>query len=110
MIDLDFLREQCGQSEELMQQMLDLFIQTGPSHIAQIKEALSNQNPDGVAKSVHAFLSSLKILNAERAVQLGMDIESHLVKGGDLVLVQDQIQDLLDVSKQLLVEAQSIRF
>jgi HPt (histidine-containing phosphotransfer) domain-containing protein len=105
MIDLDFLKEQCGESEELMQQMLELFTQTAPNHIQIIKDEFHTNDADALAKAVHAFLSSLKILNAERAILLGSNIEKLLIEGTSPGLLLDNVNELVHLSEQLVEEA-----
>lgn len=107
MIDLDFLKEQCGDSEELMQQMLQLFIQTAPDHILKIKQELHANEADYLAKAVHAFLSSLKILNTERAVRLGSHIEKLLLEGTSPGILMDDVKELIQLSELLVEEAKT---
>ncbi|MBT3200434.1 MAG: Hpt domain-containing protein [Phycisphaerales bacterium] len=92
--------EQAGDDEDLLSELIGIFLSETPEAIAQIHNAVSNGNPEAIANSAHALKGSLGVLAADNAIQAAQKVET-LAKAGDL-------QGLQEATTALAVEIQRL--
>jgi HPt (histidine-containing phosphotransfer) domain-containing protein len=74
-INLDTLREICGEEKSFIIEMIDLFLQQAESYISDIEEAITNRDDELVKKKAHKFKSSAQIFGISNLYDMLLKIE-----------------------------------
>ena len=74
-LDADGFRAQVGGDEELLVEIIDLFLTEGPAQILEMREAFAAGDLARVSRVAHTIKGSLGALHAERARATAQDLE-----------------------------------
>lgn len=104
-VNLDQLKQNIGDDKSLLQELIDIFIHTGPDMITAIKAALTAQDAKALTRAAHALKGTAGNFGAETVVRLAAKLES---LGDDAQLAGTQ-QLLEDLERELNVVLQELR-
>lgn len=74
-LNLEFLQEMSGGYIPFIIEILEIFVEDGPSTFQSINKNLADKDFSSVKTSVHKLKSSLKILGAEKLADLAENLE-----------------------------------
>lgn len=74
-IDMTYLSDIAGGSEEFMIEMIDIFIEQTPLYFDQLSEAIANQDWKSVGDVAHKIKPTLAFMGIEEAKDIMADIE-----------------------------------
>ncbi|WP_207422701.1 Hpt domain-containing protein [Desertivirga brevis] len=74
-IDMTYLSDIAGGSEEFMIEMIDIFIEQTPLYFDQLSEAVANQDWKSVGDVAHKIKPTLAFMGIEEAKDIMADIE-----------------------------------
>lgn len=74
-LDVEGFRAQVAGDEELLVEIIDLFLEEGPAQIEEMREALELGELQRVSRLAHTVKGSLGALHAERARAAAQDVE-----------------------------------
>ncbi len=74
-IDWPALRENCGGDEELVAEVLQLFVREAPGLLGDVKTAVSSNQGPAVKKTAHRLKGALMSLAAKPAVACAKELE-----------------------------------
>lgn len=104
-----FLKEQCDNDQEMVESMIEMFINTAPGYLERMNVAYGERQYNDLKDAAHGFLSSLKIMGATEIVNVAKQIETDILNEvfDDVsslleqvnVLTQQAIQELIGVQK-----------
>lgn len=68
-IDLPALLEQFGDAREILDQVIDTYLEQYPQLLAEVGRAVATRDPAALSTSAHKFKGALSIFAVERAVE-----------------------------------------
>ena len=95
-VDIDVLREQIGDDDELIAIMLNQFSEANAADLLELSAAIDQQQPDNVRKVAHRIKGSSGLIGAQRLSELAKHVEHHAHQGDwtDLQTYRDKINAL----------------
>ena len=109
-LDLSYLREMSGDSAEFMVEMIDMFKQQTPLYIADLKQAIANQDWPRVSSCAHKIKPTFAYVGREDArehMQL-MELNARDLNNlQDLAGQLEEINDFIQVLNKQLDEAKA---
>ncbi|MCX6157312.1 MAG: ATP-binding protein [Ignavibacteriae bacterium] len=110
--DLSSLASMSNNNNSFMKKMINLFIQTIPSAIEEMKEEYQNQNWENVSDVAHKIKPSISLFNITESVKYIAEIEHNARNKRELSKMKDLIlnmeSDILSVIKGLKQELEKI--
>ncbi|MFT6845100.1 MAG: HPt (histidine-containing phosphotransfer) domain-containing protein [Flavobacteriales bacterium] len=103
-----FLKEQCDNDQEMVQTMVDIFINTAPDYLQSIIEAQKSCKFQELKNAAHGFLSSLKIMGAEQIVVLTQQIEHNIIDN-KLESIEHLTKEVCRLTYQALDELNALK-
>jgi two-component system, sensor histidine kinase and response regulator len=100
-IDRDEVLERVAGDKELLNELIDLFIEDCPRLLAQVEQAIREQDPVRLEKAAHTLKGSVANFAADIAVKAALRLEI-MGKGHDLTNAEEAFLDLK--SKILLTQ------
>jgi HPt (histidine-containing phosphotransfer) domain-containing protein len=92
-----------GGSQEVLQEIITLFLEDSPKLLAAIREALQDENTAAVYRAAHTLKGSVGNFDAQAAVELAQRLEARS-REGDL-LAAAAVFALLEVEMQSVLES-----
>jgi HPt (histidine-containing phosphotransfer) domain-containing protein len=87
------LSERFGNDEELIQVVLDAFLEEAPELIVKLKTALDNEDMDLIRAHAHALKGSAANVNADILKEMALDLEQD-ANQGQLVSISQILSDI----------------
>ena len=97
--------ERLGGDESLLQQILVIFLEEYPKHMARLEEAVNSQNPEQLERTAHSLKGELGYMGATEVSQLARRLED-MGKNRDLASAGEVLSTL---EKQLSDFAAQVR-
>ncbi len=101
MVNLGYLKETCGGSQDMVDQIIRMFLDTTPGLIAEMKQNLHNDQRDDLKRNAHKAKSSFLILGAKitgeklQQIEHGAGSSLHQELGQLLSEVEDESNAIL---------------
>ena len=113
-IDMSYLSDIAGGSEEFMIEMIDIFIEQTPLYFEQLEEAVNSRDWKGVGDVAHKIKPTLAFMGIEEAKDIMADIERK-ARINDNVSeipamfadIKDRCQDLYDSLERIKKELEA---
>ncbi len=107
-VDMSFLRANTLGQEQLIPQMIDLFLQQTPSNIERMTRSFAEDRPAEVRATAHKLKSSAGMLGAARLKSVLEKIED-AVRDSELHNRENLIEEVRSVSSAVMKELSEIR-
>ncbi|MDX2001072.1 MAG: Hpt domain-containing protein [Chitinophagales bacterium] len=101
-IDLTFLKELSGESNDLIVEIIELFKLTGPQSLAQIQLAIGTHDLDQLKKAAHKMKSSVQFFGNEKINTVLTQLE-YINHGGNH-FTHDHLEELASRLEQLVAK------
>lgn len=95
-----FALEQTAGDEELLEELLVLFKDSSAADYAQLQQAVTNGNADGVMRAAHSLKGAAASLGIEGIRQLAYKIETD-GRNGSIEVAREQLTAMGDLLTQL---------
>ncbi len=94
--NISFLQEQCDNDTDMVNVMIEMFIETAPKYVEAINNAFTNNDMAELRASAHGYLSSLKIIGAASIVEIVQGIENKVMDNdySDLTIMVPKVIEL----------------
>ena len=92
---------------ELLQELIDLFLDTTPRLVSDIKTGIEQRDPGAILHSAHALKGALLSIGANQAAHAALQLET-IGQTGDMLQVDDSINALLREIDRLHAELRLI--
>jgi two-component system sensor histidine kinase/response regulator len=102
-IDMTELLARVEDDRELMRDLLLIFKEEFPKHLAALRDAVSSTNAEKIAAEAHALKGMLSNLAAHPAAAAAARIE-HLGRNGEVSQFQAAFSSFEKISKDLLLQ------
>ena len=104
-VDLNVLREQIGDDDELIAIMLNQFSEANAVDLTALTDAIGQQQPDSVRKVAHRIKGSSGLIGAQELSELAKHVEhnAHLGDWADLQVYCDKISVLSQTIEQFIL-------
>ena len=95
--------ERLGGDETLLQQILAIFLEEYPKHVAKLESAISSQNPEQLERTAHSLKGELSYMGATEVSQLARRLEEmgknrELGSSGEvLAALEGQLSDFVQL-------------
>ena len=106
-INLSILKDNVGEEEEFLKEMILSFLDSYPIYLKEFIEADKSGNQKEVQYMVHKMKSSLKLFGAEEGGEVGDYIEESIICGSPLDL-NKEIKRFIEISNSVIQELKSI--
>ncbi len=83
--------------------MIDLFLDSSPRLLAEIKSGADRRDSQAVERAAHALKGALQNLSALPCARAALELEK-LARAGEMESIDDALIDLKDNMDRLLVE------
>lgn len=93
-IDLTDLRNRLMDSDELMKQVVEVFIQDTPSRLARLKESLSSGDMASATIHSHTIKGAAATVSAERVRKVALGMEEACRAGDDTTKIMSMFPSL----------------
>lgn len=108
-IDLEFARSVMGcDDQEVLLAIAEALQEECPQRIAELDQALQEQNADGVMRAAHTLKGAVSVFGAKSIVETVFEIE-RLGRGEDLSQVPELLPVLKDKTAKLVKELETLR-
>jgi two-component system sensor histidine kinase/response regulator len=91
--DRQTLLERVGGDEDMLRELVGIFLDESPKTMTQLHRGVSNGDPKAIGDAAHALKGSLLILSADDAAQAALAVEK-LARSGDLSGLQQAMAQL----------------
>lgn len=102
LVNLDALAELTGNDTAFMQQLIQMFLDTAPSLLADAQASLASRDYKAVKQHVHKFKSSLNVLGNPQLPALAAEIEKLAEEKGDLARLEAKLSLLDTLSHNIM--------
>ncbi|MBT3201508.1 MAG: response regulator [Phycisphaerales bacterium] len=92
--------ERMGGDEDLLAELVAIFLEEAPGALTQVRKAVSNGEPELITSTAHTLKGSLEVLAADDAVRAALVVET-LGRSGNLAGVQEATAALAGEVKRL---------
>ncbi len=93
-LDLSYLSDMSGDSPEFMVEMIDMFKLQTPIYIAELKQAIADQNWTQVYNCAHKVKPTFAYIGREDAKDHMQLIEHHARDGKDLAIIPSLFEEI----------------
>lgn len=90
-LDLSYLNENLGGNKEMLQQLIELFLNQSPDKIAGLQKSIDEKNFEGIRETAHFLKSSFTIM--------GLQCKNDLIEIENLSKEQRQLDRIAFLSK-----------
>jgi HPt (histidine-containing phosphotransfer) domain-containing protein len=90
--NLEYLRTTCGGANDMMKQILDMFLQSSPASISQMKKCIGEANWPDLKREAHKAKSSFLMMGAKITGAKLQEMETNSGENPDAI----SMIDLLD--------------
>ncbi len=102
--DRSFALEQTDGDEELLEELIELFISTSLKNLEELKVAVQGEDPSAVILAAHSLKGSSASLGIEAVRVLAMEMEKD-ARGGSIASAKDNLGEMESLLGQLRLEA-----
>ena len=95
LVNLGYLREATGDDDELISEILQLFLEDTKEELAKLKSAVDDDRCQEVARIAHRLKSSMLNLGLEEVAQELLDIEKLIQSDGFCSHTKENVQRVL---------------
>jgi len=109
-LDLSYLREMSGDSAEFMVEMIDMFKQQTPLYLADLKQAIADQDWPAASRCAHKIKPTFAYVGREDAREHMQVMEHHARDLSNLEKLPaqfEEINDFIQVLNKQLDEAKA---
>jgi HPt (histidine-containing phosphotransfer) domain-containing protein len=92
-IDLEALRARLEQDLDLLEEMVELFLETSPQLMSEVEAAVASGDGSGLARSAHTFKGALQNMCAQQCAQLALRLET-CGRRGDMAEAKSSLTEL----------------
>ena len=96
----EFALEQTAGDEELLAELLVLFKDSSASDFAQLQQAVTAQDAEGVARAAHSLKGASASLGIEGIRQLAMAMETD-ARAASVRVAQDRLMEMEELLAQM---------
>ncbi|MCX5872568.1 MAG: Hpt domain-containing protein [Deltaproteobacteria bacterium] len=107
-IDRQKLMERVGESPELLVELIQLFLELGPTMLADIKTSIENNSADDLHRAAHTLKGSVGNFAADDAFQAALLLET-IGRNSDLSGVQEAYAVLEREMSRLIEELMALK-
>jgi HPt (histidine-containing phosphotransfer) domain-containing protein/CheY-like chemotaxis protein len=75
-LNVEGFREQIGHDDDLMRELIDLFLSESPSQVLEMREALATENFERLGRAAHTMKGSFAAFHAEQARTHAQELET----------------------------------
>jgi two-component system sensor histidine kinase/response regulator len=101
-LDVEEMRERLGDDDELVADIIRLYLDDYPVRVAVIAAAIQARDATGLREAAHALKGSASALSARRVVDAARALEA-IGEAGDLGLAERRFAALVSEAEQLAV-------
>ena len=94
-VDFEALRARVEQDLDLLQEMIELFLQSSPQLFSEIKTAVASRDGPMLARSAHTLTGALQNMCAERCARVTLRLET-CGRTGDMAQAGSSFRELQD--------------
>ena len=109
-VNLEYLNLVCGGSEEMVSELIDLFLEQTPPEIEKMCECVEKEDWDALNSAAHKTKSSTNILGIEQIKEEIQSIEIWAAERKNLDLIPALIQKVKLVCDQAYKELNEIHY
>ena len=102
--DLSMVEAIAGDDKSFTQRMLQLFLDTAPATLADIKSACDKSDWQALSKHAHKLKSTIDSLNIDSLKDVIRAIEAGSKSAPDPVQLKSLVAKVLDVMQQVMVQ------
>ncbi|HYE74386.1 MAG TPA: Hpt domain-containing protein [Blastocatellia bacterium] len=106
-IDRQAALELVGEDEELLAELAEIFLETLPEYLTQLREALAKSESHPLERAAHALKGSVGNFCAQRAAQAAFRLEQ-IGRSGDLSQAADALTVLETELKFVVSDLESL--
>ncbi len=107
-IDRKKLMERVGDSRELLNELIELFLELGPGMFKDIQESVEQGSPDGLQRSAHSLKGAVGNFAAEDTFEASLILET-MGRNKNLTGAQEAVKVLHKELNRLFDELTSIK-
>jgi HPt (histidine-containing phosphotransfer) domain-containing protein len=101
MFDTQALLDRVGGRQELLQDMIELFLSTQPQRMQELRRVSDDRNMERLSRLAHTLAGSFSTMSMDLAALLAREIQRH-ASGDEPVAAQSAVARLEQVFEQLL--------
>jgi len=107
LFDRDAALARVGDDEELLTELVKIFLDDYPNSIAAIEAALAQRNASGLERAAHTLKGAVANFGADAVVQAAFELETQ-GRAGDLSKAKENLSRLNEAIQQLDYELRPI--
>jgi HPt (histidine-containing phosphotransfer) domain-containing protein len=108
-IDLDKLMDRTGGDIELLQDIIEIFVDMDcPTRLNDIRQALESGDPDTLHRAAHAFKGSVGNFEAPPAFEAALLLDT-LARNGKVEEAREAFVELERIAQELCAELNALR-
>ncbi len=108
-IDLSYLNEVAGGSEEFMVEMIDMFLEQTPDYFIQIDQSIDDKNWTKVAEIAHKIKPTLTFMGVDFAKDKMAEVERRAKTNDAVEEIRPVFNQLNELSKVLYVKLEEAK-